>query len=280
VNVKYARRTDRVSLYLPIRVSGTDVAGQDFDDEARTISISRHGATIVLARKLAPGQLATMRNLSTHKEINVRVVGQIGGQPHGYVYGIALVDPNEDIWKIRFPPLSESEKAVIRVVLECIVCQTRELAYLNELEVEVLEANTNLSRSCQNCNDWTVWKQAPLETLSTHPRPGTGDLALASSSSPNPRPRNRRKNVRVALKKITACIRQAGLGEEIIQVDDLSRGGLRFRSPKTYYEGSRVEVAVPYEPRGANIFVLARIIRFRDLPQADVKEYGVAYIDT
>jgi hypothetical protein len=83
VKGKDARRTDRVCLNLAIQVSGTDVSGQDFEDEGRTISISRYGATIVLARKLAPGQRTTIRNLSTRKEAKVRVVGQIGGQARG-----------------------------------------------------------------------------------------------------------------------------------------------------------------------------------------------------
>ena len=95
---------------------------------------------------------------------------------------------------------------------------------------------------------------------------------------PAPRTRNRRKSVRVRLKKITACIRQPGFGEEVVHVDDLSRGGLRFRSPKTYYQGSRIEVAVPYEPHGPNIFVLARIVWFRELPEANFKEYGATYV--
>jgi PilZ domain len=277
VNAKDARRTDRVSLHLSIRVLGTDVTGQDFDDEARTLSISRYGATIVLARKLAPGQRTTIRNMSARTETKVRVVGQIGGQLNAYVYCIALVDSTDDIWKIRFPPLSESGEAVSRLLLECTICQSREVAYLNGLEVEVFEANSNISRSCQNCNDWTVWKQAPLETTSNQ-LPGAGQQPLVSSSSPDPGIRNRRKSVRVRLKKITACIRQPGFEEEIVNVDDLSSGGLRFRSTKTYHEGSGIEVAVPYEPRGANIFVLARIVRFRELPETNFKEYGATYI--
>jgi hypothetical protein len=278
VNAKNARRTDRVCINFPIRVSGTDATGQDFEDKARTLSICRYGATIVLSRQLTPGQWTTIRNLSTREETKVRVVGQIGGQPNGYVYGIALVDSTEDIWKIQFPPLSQSDNAVIRLLLECIACEAREVAYLNELEVEVFEANTTLSRSCQQCNDWTVWKQALQETPPNDQLHGAGQQPLVSSTSPSHRTGNRRKSVRVRLKKITACIRQPGFGEEIVHVDDLSRGGLRFRSSKTYYEGSRIEVAVPYEPNGANIFVLARIVRVRELPEANFKEYGATYV--
>jgi hypothetical protein len=280
VNIKDVRRTDRVYFNLPILVMGADVTGQNFEVQARTVSINRYGATIVLPQKLAPGQQITIRNLSTRRETKVRVVGQIGGQPHGYVYGTTLVDSTDDIWKIQFPPLSESDKAVSRLLLECAACQAREVVYLNELEIEVFEANTNLSRSCLHCKDWTVWNQVPLETKPDHQQPGAEQQPLASSSSPGPRTWIQRKSVRVRLKKISACIRQAGFEEEIVHVNDMSRGGLRFRSPKTYYEGSRIEVAVPYEARAANIFILARIVSFRELPEADFKEYGAAYIKT
>jgi hypothetical protein len=215
-----------------------------------------------------------MRNLATRKEAKAQVVGQIGGQPSGYVYGVALVDPTENIWNIRFPPLTESDKAVVRLLLGCTACEAREVAYLNELEVEVFEANSNLSRSCQQCNDWTLWKLGTSETVPDHRQPA------ASLPSPEARTGNNRQNVRVAVKQITACIRQAGFGEEIVRVDDLSRGGLRFRSLNTYYEGSRIEVAVPYSRHGANIFVPARIVRFQDLPESKFKEYGVAYLKT
>jgi hypothetical protein len=280
MKAKDARRSDRVFIGVPIRVLGTDVTGEDFEDEGRTVSINRHGATIVLARKLSSVQQITMRNLATRKATKARVVGQLGGQPSGYVYAVALVDPTENIWNIRFPPLNESDKAVVRLLLGCAVCQASEVAYLNELEVEVFEANSNLSRSCQQCNGWTVWKLATPETALDHDRPGALGQPVASPSSPEARTPNKRQNVRVAMKKITACIRQAGFEEQIVRVVDLSRGGLRFRSPNTYYEGSRIEVAVPYSRDGANIFVPARIIRFQDLPEAEFKEYGVVYLKT
>lgn len=276
-----ARRSDRVSLSIPILVSGTEVTGQVFKkDEARTVSICRHGATIVLARKLAPVQQIMMHYLPTGKEARARVVGQIGGQPHGYVYGVALLDPAENIWNVGFPPLSDSDKAVVRLLLQCTVCQISEVAYLNELEIEVFEANGSLSRSCHQCSGWTAWKQAALETGQEHDRPGPGRQPGTYPSSPGVRTQNKRRDVRVTLKQTYACIRQPGFGEEVVRADDVSRGGLCFLSPNTYYEGSRIEVAVPYAPGGANIFVPARIVRFRDLPEAELKEYGVAYIRT
>jgi PilZ domain-containing protein len=280
VKDKSRRRSDRVSLNIPIWVSGTEVSGQDFREKTQTLSISREGATIVLSRKLASPQQVRMHNLATDKETVARVVGQIGGQRHGYVYGVAWLDPTENIWNIKFPPPSEADKAVARLLLVCTVCQTTEVAYLNELEVEVFEANRSLSRSCEHCNGWTVWKQAPPQEAPVDSGPSDAVPPPASPSAEGARTRNKRKDVRVPLKRVTACIRQPGFEEEVVRVENVSRGGLRFLSPNVYYEGSRIEVAVPYARGGANIFVEARIIRSGERPDSELKEYGVAYIRT
>lgn len=273
------RRTDRISLSVPIQVLGTEITGQDFVEEARTVSISRHGATIVLGRKLAPVQQVTLRRVGSAKEAIARVVGQIGGQPLGFIYGVALLDPAVNLWGIEFPPLTEAGEAVVRLVLECNACQSREVTYLDELEAEVFEANGCLSRSCKQCNEWTVWKQTFNEPAAgQHVARLPVGAAGESSSTPAPRAKNKRKDVRVRLKEMTACIRQPGFEEETVRVENVSRGGLRFLSPKTYYEGSRIEVAVPYTPGAANIFVPARIVRSRELPEKALREYGVAYL--
>jgi len=263
---------------VPIQVSGTQ-AGGDFAEKARTLSISRHGATIVLNQKLDPAQQITIQRVGTDKQANARVVGPIGGQPQGYVYGIAFLDTNVNLWDIEFPALTEPDKAVARVLLECATCQTREVTHLNELEAEVFEANRSLTRPCKSCNGWTSWR------LGFHERAGEGPpppaqpdpVAPAAPLAPAPRTENRRKHNRIVM-KVTACVRQPGFGEEIVRVQDVSRGGLHFVSPNTYFEGSRIEVAVPYTPGGANIFVAARIAWSREQPDKQLKSYGVRYI--
>ncbi len=267
------RKSDRVSIAVPIRVSGTDAAGQAFEEQTRTVVISRDGATIVLNRKLAPGQYVTISRVKGNKAASAQVVGQIGGQPHGYIYGMAVQHPTcGSLWDILFPPLEESEKAAIRLLLECTSCQAREVAYLNELEVEVFEANRSLSRACKQCSEWTVWKQLP-SLLSDEADVVSAPAAQAPPTS------NRRKEARAQL-TMSACIRQPGFGEEIALIENISRGGLRFLSPNTYFEGSRVEVAAPYSPEAANIFVPARIVRVRERPDKGLTEYGVEYMKT
>lgn len=271
------RRSDRITLELPIEVSGTDANGVGFVEDSKTAVISRHGAKILLKHALVPEQELTIRCRATGKESDARVVGKIGSGPKGYFYGIEFLDPKVNLWDIEFPPLAESEMAVARVLLECVRCHARELTYLDAPEAEVFEANQALSRHCTRCTDMSIWKlssiQAPTEQI---------QLAIQPTTVPEPhavapaRAQNERKVVRVSL-KITACIR-TWFGEEVVTTGNVSRGGISFKSSMHYAEGSVVEVAVPYSPGTGNIFAPARVEHAEKLPAEGVTLYGVSYI--
>ena len=77
-----------------------------------------------------------------------------------------------------------------------------------------------------------------------------------------------------------AYIRHAGFEDEIVKVNDVSRGGFSFVSSKEYLEGSRIEVAVPYSGGKADIFVAARINRVQDLAGKGLTIYGAHYIQS
>ena len=270
------RRTDRVMIRMPVRISAVDVSGEKFSEEGHTLTINRHGATIALNRKLTPGLHLTIRPVTGKRESSALVMGQLGGQSDIHVYGIALLEPNVNLWGIQFPPLPESEGGLARLLLECGACKAREVVHLDELETEVFEGNHSLPRSCSQCGTWTLWSQTPNELP-------VGDSGVKfttvaeSSIAPADRAHNKRKHVRVHV-KMKACIRHPGFEEEIVEVKDLSRGGLSFISSKGYIEGSRIEVAVPYSKGKANIFVAARINRAQQLPDKELTKYGVQYI--
>jgi hypothetical protein len=72
-----------------------------------------------------------------------------------------------------------------------------------------------------------------------------------------------------------ACIR-VGEDEEIVDVQDFSRGGLRFSSFKLYSLGAAVQVSAPHTIGGNNIFTDAKIIRANRRPNGVVPgEYGL-----
>jgi len=248
MQLKDNRRSDRISVELPIQVSGSDTMGREFFEEGRTDVIDRHGAKILVARKLAPQQELTIKCLENGREAAVRVVGQIEEGPGGHGYGVMLIDPHVDLWGIKFPPRGESEDAVGRVVLECLACHTREVAYLGEFELEVLEASQRLSRQCKLCADLTVWKKSFSEAP---PGPESAPVRPLEWSEKRREPRRELR--------VTACVRSRKLGEDIVMTHDVSRGGVCFESSRRYAAGLEVEVAIPYAKGGGNIFVAGRI---------------------
>jgi hypothetical protein len=265
------RRSDRICLAIPIEIRGTDVKGQTFSERATTVVLSRHGATILSKQMLAPDHRVVIRHLSTGKESECRVVGQLGGQSGGYIYGVALLDPTLNLWGIGFPPLAESEKAVGRALLQCEGCGNPEVVYLDELEVEVFTANRSISRPCGSCQRATLWSAAYRETARDGGRPPV--------PSSGPRASNERKQTRVTT-KLTACIRQAGFDDDVVATENISRGGLCFRSRRLYHPGSLIQVAVPYSSGAANIFVSARVVYAVEIPSEGLSKHGATYIST
>jgi PilZ domain len=266
-----SRRSDRVPLELPIVVTGTDAMGAGFLEQTRTIMLGRHGAKILITRKLAPDQEINIRCLKTARETDARIVGQLGTEGDGYLYGVELLESEANIWDIDFPEISEAEAAVGRVLLECVRCHSQELTYLDEFEVEVLEANQMLSRNCRKCTDTSMWKKStPREGAELPPSPPAREERARRTS-------NDRKHVRLDL-KVDVAVRHPQLGEEVAVTVNVSRGGFRFKSRKGYGEDWVIEAALPYSRTGANIYTPARVVYVGESPQDKSYVYGVMYI--
>jgi PilZ domain-containing protein len=258
------RRSERVWTQLTIEIAGEDGLGRAFVEEARTAAVSRHGAMILTERKLSPNQELSIRCMATGKESNARVVGTIRKESVKSFYGIELRGDASSIWGIEFPPPGDPETTVGRILLQCAACKTQEVTYLNDFELEVLEANESLSRYCKRCGDATTWKKIGAG-VTPPPSP-------AVRKGPEQR-REPRRDIRVA-----ACVRCYQFGtEDLVDTRNVSRGGLCFASTRVYAPGWEVEVAVPYSPGGGNIFLPGRIARVQYLTAEKIKLYGVAY---
>jgi PilZ domain len=272
------RRSSRIPKEIAIVLLGSDMDGREFSEQTKTIVLTRHGAGIVSKHKLAPDQQMIIRCLGTNKEGEVRVVGQIGNQSERYIYGVVFLDPGIELWESKFPPLPESEKEANLISLECSNCRHREVVHLDDLELDVLAINEGIVRNCKHCRVSTVWKPAQGETrgkiISTKterkPEPEVTPILPAD-------PENRRRHVRKTV-NLAACIRYAGLDDRIVVCENMSLGGLCFRSRERYFEKSMIEVAVPYSPRTPSIFVPAQIVYVRGLPERRDFRHGVAYM--
>lgn len=265
-----ARRSDRVAIGLSLEVFGNDVLGRPFRQDARTMVVTRHGARITLAQSLAPEQEVVIRCVSTGQEAAARIVARVGGDDAHPSYGVALLDGAANPWGIQFPELSPGEEVFGRVLLECIHCHSREIAHLDGAELEVLETNQSLTRHCWRCTATSVWIRSFAEpTASEHAVAQAVPPAIAEA-------KEKRREPRRPL-KVRACIHTKDHGEHIVMTRDVSRSGLSFESQKLYGQNWNVEVALPYDPRGGNIFMPARIARVQHINE-NLKLYGAAYL--
>ncbi len=273
----FMRRSDRVSLTLPIHASGLDSDGQEFAEAARTAVINRHGGVIVLHRKLVAAQELLIRRTSGANQIEgrFRVLGEIGAQDDGYVYAVALLDAESNFWNIDFPSPAQSGQALARVLVECSHCRRREVAYVNEVELKGYEVFHGIARNCGTCANPTIWTPVHQENATAPPAsvPVPAPESLQPSVTDS---EGREKNLFKT--RLTGYVRQAGYGEERVVCENASPEGLCFRSKKPYVEGTRVEVAFPYAEGNANIFIPARITSSEKLPSAGLFRHGLEYI--
>jgi hypothetical protein len=124
---------------------------------------------------------------------------------------------------------------------------------------------------------WTPAEQEPPPLSVAKSAPPATSAATPAAPQGTGRPEDRRKHARARV-KFKACIRRAGMPDDVVSCEDMSRGGLRFKSKKQYFEKSMIEVAVPYSPGGQSIFVPAQIVYVHETPGDGVFHCGVAYI--
>ena len=110
---------------------------------------------------------------------------------------------------------------------------------------------------------------APLTETSVLTSPSSG----AKSSA---RLADRRKHPRVKVNYM-ALVRLYGQNEDVVQCEDVSRGGLRFKSRIRYFQDARIEVAAPYSSGQPAIFVSSQIVFVQELPEQKLFRYGVAF---
>ena len=143
------------------------------------------------------------------------------------------------------------------------------MVYLNEPELKSFEIRKCVARHCKHCDTPSIWIEAQTD--------GRAPDTAAARAAVEERVIPRRNRTRVKA-RVLACIRRRGFQEEIAVCEDLSKGGISFRSRNQYEEGTRVEVAVPYTPGSSAIFVPIRIVFSQPITTAGLFRHGAAYI--
>jgi len=98
------RRSQRVLMTIPVRVSGETGAGLVFEEETHTRAISAHGALILMSTQIYRGQRLNLSNVQTKAALEC-VVAHVdrrrGEQPQA---GVEFTLPNPMFWHVAFPP--------------------------------------------------------------------------------------------------------------------------------------------------------------------------------
>jgi hypothetical protein len=266
------RQSDRISLQMQVEASWFSSSGAAARQSAQTLLVSRNGGVIRLQEKLFAGQEITLhRRLDGDqtKTVRARIVAEIDREPDGFIYALAILDPRADFWNIDFPAPHKAEEALARLLMECSFCQRREVVYLNEMELKSFEIRKCAARLCTHCDSPSIWVEAQSESKV--------EEALPSRSAVEERVIPRRNRTRVKA-RVLACIRRRGFQEEVAVCEDLSKGGISFRSRNRYPEGTRLEVAVPYTPGAGAIFVPIRIVFSQPIAGVGLFRHGASYL--
>lgn len=264
------RQSDRVNFRMPIEASWVTSGGMNKKQHVETLLVSRNGGVIRLADKLNAGQELHLRRQCEGdlvRRARARVVAEIDKELDGYLYAFAFTEKHPDFWDIEFPSPLGGDEALARLLMECGFCQRKEVVYLNELELKSFESRKCIARVCRHCDAPAVWVEAQSEVHQPTP--------LSKPTEERVIPRRNRTRVKA---RVLACIRRRGFQEEVAVCEDLSKGGIAFRSRNEYPEGTRVEVAVPFTPGAGAIFVPIRIVFSRAIPSAGLFRHGASYI--
>jgi hypothetical protein len=275
------RQSDRVSFRMPLEASWMDNSGIVRRLLAQSLLVSRNGGVLCMQEKFFPGQeISLKRTLEGDgvRTVRARIVAEIDREPEGFLYAVHILESRADFWGIEFPSLHKDEDALARLLMECSFCQRREVVYLNELELKSFESRRCVARICKFCDAPSIWIEAQSELASTDsPASRTLDVDRFAVTSADDRVLPRRNRNRVKA-RVLACIRRRGFQEEVAVCEDLSKGGIAFRSRNEYPEGTRVEVAVPFTPGAGAIFVPIRIVFSQRIPAAGLFRHGAAYL--
>lgn len=274
------RRSDRLLLTIPLRVQGEDTTGT-FKEEGRTISISRHGARIRLARALKEGQVLRILNQISGRQAEFRVVGlpsPLTGKASEW--DLESVDPAQNIWGIYFPPVPEEEAPEAAVLMECRKCHTAVVMRLTVAEAESVAKAKTVSKPCESCKRTTSWgtvqKRVDMGTPDEAGSVGKRQTQAGSAAPAAAQGVDQRQHPRVPM-QLPVRIRDHHGRTEVTKTENVSKHGFCFTSEKDYHVGQEIIVACPYTPSAANIEVSAEVVRQEQIERSKRKIYGVRY---
>jgi hypothetical protein len=98
------RRSQRVLMQVGVRITGTDLQGKPFEEQALTLAVNAHGALVSLKHRLTTGSKVNTRHNMTEEEQECHVV-HLGQTRDGKTeIGLEFSVPRPAFWRVAFPP--------------------------------------------------------------------------------------------------------------------------------------------------------------------------------
>ena len=104
-NSKLDRRSTRLTIGIPVVISGLDAKGQTYHETVRTVTINKHGGKIATAHDLALGAEVLIENhaVGLTAKASVAWLGENASSGESHHVALQLLEA-QNIWGIIFPP--------------------------------------------------------------------------------------------------------------------------------------------------------------------------------
>ncbi len=100
---KERRRTVRVMLSVPLRVSGHTEIGERFSVKAMSHSVSLHGASVELELEVVLGEILQLENEVTREKVEGKVVSIRRSREGKKYVALEFTSPKPNFWHMAFP---------------------------------------------------------------------------------------------------------------------------------------------------------------------------------
>lgn len=100
---KERRRTVRVLLSVPLRVSGHTEIGERFSVKALSHSVSLYGASVELELEVVLGEVLQVENEVTREKVEGKVVSIRRSRDGKKYVSVEFLSPKPNFWHMAFP---------------------------------------------------------------------------------------------------------------------------------------------------------------------------------
>jgi PilZ domain len=279
------RRTERLSIKVPISVTGEDTSGRHFEEQTTVRDVSRLGGRVLLKGIPQDGTRLVIANLATGVKGTFRTTGSYPVGTGGLrEWGVQQVDNEANVWDVLFEEVTEPGlDSGASALLVCTTCGQRVFARLRRSEYRMLELKFVIRRPCDRCDTVTDWVVGICEdddddSPPTAVKASERNPLQAAKPMPQSAGAERRRSPRFAL-KVPLLVSSPGGPSDLTVAEDVSRSGLRFASSVEAMPGSRLQVIIGYGVADSPPVHAYRIVWRNPMHKSARYMYGVTQVD-